>query len=100
MAKAYEAIQNSASKLAASKAAGIAHPTFAWYWKAFEMEKWKPGLPFPPARRAAELEKAPKKHEMWPREGVEWETGPQLVLRSRTNRKRLVKPNLDAKLGE
>ena len=68
MAKAYEAIQNGASKLAASKAAGIAHPTFAWYWKAFEMENWRPDLPFPPARRAVENAKAPKKHEMWPRE--------------------------------
>jgi hypothetical protein len=68
MAKAYEAIQNGASKLAASKAAGIAHPTFAWYWKAFEMENWKPGLPFPPTRRAVENKTVPKKHEMWPRE--------------------------------
>lgn len=68
MAKAYEAIQRGESKFAAAKAAGIAHPTFAWYWKAFEMENWKPGLPFPPARRAVELEKVPKKNEMWPRD--------------------------------
>jgi hypothetical protein len=68
MTKAYEAIQRGASKLAAATAAGIKHPTFAWYWKTFEMEKWKPGLPFPPARRAVELKKVPKKNEMWRRD--------------------------------
>ncbi len=85
MTKAYEAIQRGESKLAAATAAGIKHPTFAWYWKAFEMENWKPGLPFPPAKRAVELEKAPKKHEMWPAEkhanGHAKDNGPQLVLR-------------------
>lgn len=68
MAKAYEAIRRGESKLAAATLAGIKHPTFAWYWCAFQMENWRPGLPFPPARRVTPLEKAPKKHEMWPRE--------------------------------
>jgi hypothetical protein len=66
MTRAYEAIQRGKSKLAAATAAGIAHPTFAWYWKAFEMENWRPGLPFPPAKRPVELKKAPKKEGMWP----------------------------------
>lgn len=68
MTKAYEVIRAGGSKLAAATAAGIKHPTFGWYWMVFEMENWKPGLPFPPARRAVELKKAPKKHEMWPLE--------------------------------
>ena len=66
MAKAYEVIQRGESKLAAATAAGIKHPTFSWYWQRFKMEDWRPGLPFPPARREIELEKPPKKHEMWP----------------------------------
>lgn len=70
MAKAYEVIRRGGSKLAAANAAEIKHPTFAWYWMVFEMENWKPGLPFPPARRAVPLKKAPKKHEMWPNERV------------------------------
>ena len=75
MAKAYEAIQRGSSKLAAATAAGIKHPTFGWYWMTFEMENWRPGLPFPPARRPVELKKAPKKHEMWPRENALFASG-------------------------
>jgi hypothetical protein len=86
MAKAYEAIQRGKPKLAAATAAGIAHPTFAWYWKAFRMEDWRPGLPFPPPKRELELRKAPKKHEMWPEgrnsaNGHAKDDGPQLTLR-------------------
>ena len=65
MAKAYEIIRAGGSKLAAATAAGIEHPTFGWYWMVFEMENWRPGLPFPPARRPVPLERAPKKHAMW-----------------------------------
>jgi hypothetical protein len=86
MSRAYEAIQHGKSKLAAATAAGIAHPTFAWYWKAYEMENWRPGLPFPPAKRERELSKAPSKHEMWPEKrvtanGHAKDNGPQLTLR-------------------
>ncbi len=70
MALAYHAIRNGAkSKLAAAKAAGLVWPTFNFYWCTYEMEKWKPGEPFPPPRRTT-----PKKgreikfEEMWPHE--------------------------------
>jgi hypothetical protein len=86
MTKAYEAIQQGKSKLAAATTAGIKAPTFAWYWQVFRMEDWRPGLPFPPPKREIELKKPPKKHEMWP-EGRQKANGhvkdnePQLTLR-------------------
>lgn len=71
MAKAYYAIQAGAkSKLQAAKAAGMVWPTFAWYWRYHEMEKWKPGDPFPPPKRAVEKSNSEiKLKDMWPREG-------------------------------
>ncbi len=66
MAKSYAAIRSGSSKLQAAKAGNMAWPTFNWYWMTFQMEKWKPGLPFPPERREAVLERPLKSHEMWP----------------------------------
>ncbi len=70
MAEAYYAIQRGAkSKLQAAKAAKMAWPTFTYYWCNYKMENWKPGDPFPPARRAV-AKKGPeiKLEDMWPRE--------------------------------
>ncbi len=68
MAEAYYAIQGGAkSKLQAAKAAKMAWPTFTYYWCNYEMENWKPGDLFPPARRAV-VKKGPdiKLEDMWP----------------------------------
>ncbi len=68
MAAAYHAIQNGVkSKLQAAKAAKMAWPTFNFYWCNYEMENWKPGEPFPPARRATEKKSSDfKLEDMWP----------------------------------
>jgi hypothetical protein len=69
MALAYHAIQGGAkSKLQAAKAAKMAWPTFNFYWCEYELENWKPGDAFPPAKRnvpkhASDFQLA----NMWPR---------------------------------
>lgn len=85
MERAYRAIQRGSSKLAAAKAAGIAWPTFNWYWQRFEVENWKPGQPWPPPRRTVELKGPFPREKMWPVEnghtnGHANGNGPQLEL--------------------
>jgi hypothetical protein len=88
MALAFAAYQAGAdSKLALAKAGNMSWPTFAFYWQKFEMENWRPGDEFPPARRETpKFNQEILFEDMWPREkalanGHDKKNGPQLSLR-------------------
>lgn len=77
MALAYVAFQRGAkSKLALAKAAEMSWPTFAFYWQTFEMEKWRPGDAFPPARRTTpKINQEIRLENMWPRQDAQHTNG-------------------------
>ena len=88
MAVAYAEFQRGArSKLQLSNAAKMAYPTFNLYWGTYELEHWRPGDPFPPARRTVFKPQTEIRLEnMWPREKghtnghAKDDDGPQLSL--------------------
>jgi len=70
MAAAYAEFQRGArTKMQLAKAANIKYATYNLYWSQYEIERWRPGDPFPPPRRAT-LKKAQdiRLENMWPRE--------------------------------